>query len=84
MLDFNLIAIIHCVKFFHKNGNEIHKNKNEIHKNKNKIHKNRTLGKKPGQTPDTLKSECVFYPSQKFQLPSIHKYWKGDSLPREK
>ena len=25
-----------------------------IHKNKNKIHKNRTLGKKPGQIPDSL------------------------------
>ena len=25
-----------------------------IHKNKDEIHKNRTLGKKPGQTPDNL------------------------------
>ena len=30
----------------------IYKKKNKTHKNKNEIHKHRTLGKKPGQTPE--------------------------------
>ena len=44
----------------HKNKHEIlkikiiHKNKHEIHKNENEIHKKRTLGKKPGQTPEYI------------------------------
>ena len=67
MFDFNQRAKIHCVKLFHKNKNEIHKNKHEIlkikiihknkheiHKNENEIHKKRTLGKKPGQTPEYI------------------------------
>ena len=34
--------------------NEFHKNMNEYHKNMNEFHKNRTLGKKPGQTPELI------------------------------
>ena len=32
-----------------------------FHKNKNEIHKNRTLGKKPGQTPDSVKKYNQLY-----------------------
>ena len=49
---------------------------NSQKKKKNKIHKNRSLGEKSGQIPDIVKNGSVFfYPSQKFQLTSIHECW---------
>ena len=51
LFDLNPVVKIYCVKFFHKNKNNAQKLKPFT--KKYEIHKNRTLGKKPGQTPDT-------------------------------